>query len=123
MCSTGSSKTSLQMELICLRNNPEQFSNAVTPNIAKLMGVKNTLAASSCTPERVFSSMNRVKTPYRSRLNDSRTAELVLLAHEKSLTNSLNVTEIVETYFTSKRRIDLHSGLIIDILTMLVFRF
>ena len=97
-------KTACQMELQHLRNQPHAFNSASHPNVHKLNSLKNTVAASSCTPERVFSAMGRVKQSARSRLSDERTADLVLLSFEREITKDLDVTKILEKFIDAEER-------------------
>ena len=97
-------QTSTQMELHHISGAPEKYAASSHPNVAKLLSIKNTIAASSCTPERVFSAMNRVKTPKRSSLVDSRTAELVLLSYEKELTKELDLSTVLKKFKEQENR-------------------
>ena len=64
----------------------------------------NTIAASSCTPDWVFSAMNRVRTPQRSRLSDHRTGELVMLSYEKDLARSLDLAVVLKKFKDQENR-------------------
>ena len=98
------------MELYHIASEPEKYAPNTHPNLAKLFSIKNTIAASSCMPERVFSAMNRLKTPQRSRLADKRTAERVLLCYEIQLTRGLDLS-VVLNKFKEQENLDLSSTL------------
>ena len=57
-----------------------------------LLDLKRTIAPTSTEAKRSFSTMNRVKIPKRSRLNDERTSDFTLLSHEKELANAMDIT-------------------------------
>ena len=97
-------KTSLQMELYQVREAPQSYNPSNHQNVTKLLSVKNTIAASSCTPERVFSAMNRIKSPKRSTLQDERTGDLVLLSYERNITKELDLETILVQFEEMENR-------------------
>ena len=63
-----------------------------------------TIPQTSCTVERLFSSVKRIKTRIRSRMTTSRLNSLGLLSFEKDLTCSLNYDDILLAFRTMKAR-------------------
>ena len=78
------------------------------PNICKLLKLKRTIAPTSAEAERSFSTMNCVKTPQRSRLNDERTSDLTLLSHEKKLVKAIDIADIFDKFAESNCRVVLN---------------
>ena len=80
---------------------------AFYPNLMKLFNLKRSLPVSSAEAERSFSTMKRVKTPQRNRLDDTRLSDLCLLASEKELTKALNMNSIIDIFNLTERRVPL----------------
>ena len=80
------------------------ISSNSSPNLMKLVTLRNTIACSSAAAERSFSTMNRVKRPRRATLSDERTSDLTTLAHERELTKALDIEGIIDEYASSQKR-------------------
>lgn len=63
------------------------------------------IGVSSASCESSFSTLARVLTPYRRTMLHGRKRNLVILAHEKSLTNKLNMDDFVKTFSRTNRRL------------------
>ena len=92
------------MELVTIKNIESGFNPLSSPNIMKLIQFRDTIAPTSAEAERTFSTMNRLKTPKRSKLSDERTSDLVLLSHEKRLTKGLSIESIIDEFATRESR-------------------
>ncbi|XDV11447.1 hypothetical protein PO909_000385 [Leuciscus waleckii] len=77
----------------------------VFPNIHAFLKALITLPMTSCTVERVFSSVNRIKTPNRSTMLTSRLMSLCLLTFERELTVTLDFDEIIDIFKSKPRRL------------------
>ena len=96
-------KTMLEMECIKIKSSSVPPPPHSIPNICKLLELKRTIAPTSAEAERSFSTMNCVKTPQRSRLNDERTSDLTLLSHEKELVKAIDIADIIDKFAESNR--------------------
>ena len=97
------SSSELEREMFKYNATKEMgFYLLMNPKIMKLIIFIDTIAVSSSECERSFSTMNRVKTPGRSKMFDIRTSDLVLLAHEKSLAKGLDIKKLIKA-FAKKR--------------------
>lgn len=79
----------------------------IFPNINGLLQILITLPITSCTVERLFSTVNRVKAPVRSSMHTQRLNSLALLSFERELTESLDTDEIVTMFKSKPRRLAL----------------
>lgn len=95
----NSFKSLLEVLDIC---NEEVF-----PNIHAFLRAMITLPMTSCTVERVFSSVKRIKTANRSTMLTSRLRSLCLLTFERELTVTLDYDEIIDIFKTKPRRLHL----------------
>ncbi|GAA6084837.1 zinc finger MYM-type protein 1-like [Tachysurus ichikawai] len=77
----------------------------VFPNIHASLKALITLPMTSCTVERVFSSVNRIKTPNRGTMLTSRLMSLSLLTFERELTVTLDFDEIIDIFKSKPRRL------------------
>lgn len=75
----------------------------IFPNINQLLRVVVTLPMTSCSVERLFSTVTRVKTSLRSSMTSVRLNNLSLLSFERELCDELDYDEIL-TIFNSKPR-------------------
>ena len=72
------------------------------PNIRAIVRLLMTIPATSCTAERAFSTVKRVKTKQRSRMGEERLESLVLMSifgHER-----LSVEQMVDKFIGAKPR-------------------
>ena len=96
-------KTMLEIECMKIKFSSVPPPPHSIPNICKLLELKTTIAPTGAEAERCFSTMNRVKTPKRSRLNDERTSNLTLLSHEKELVKAIDIADIIDKFAESNR--------------------
>ena len=64
-----------------------------------------TLPITTCTVERLFSSVNRIKSASRSSMTTSHLNSLCLLSFEKDLTSRLNRDAVIDIFKCKPRRI------------------
>ena len=75
--------------------------------IDKLLHIYLTIPVTTCTAERSFSVLRRVKTYLRSTMTEERLNSVVLLHVHKDKTDSLNLTEIASLFVSgNSRRVD-----------------
>lgn len=75
------------------------------PVLHKLNVTALVIGVSSASCESSFSTLSRVLTPYRSNMLHQRKKNLVILAHEKSITNTLDMDEFVRMFAKGSRRL------------------
>ena len=81
---------SLQKQVLLMEKYREAF-----PSLYRLLASALTIGASSNTCEASFSALTRVMTPYRRSMLHTRKADLVLLAYESELANSINAEQFL----------------------------
>lgn len=79
----------------------------VFPRINSLLRVLATLPITSCTVERLFSVVNRVKSKIRSTMVTGMLNSISLLMFERQLTEELNSDEIIDALKAKPRRLAL----------------
>lgn len=77
----------------------------IFPGVNALLRVILTLATTSCTAERIFSTTGRIHTRLRSSMGTSRLCHLTLLCHERELTERLDPDEILKIFCEKPRRL------------------
>ncbi|KAJ4935952.1 hypothetical protein JOQ06_017477 [Pogonophryne albipinna] len=77
----------------------------IFPQMNRLLRALVTLPITSCTLERVFSTVSRVKTGVRASMNTDRLNSLSLLSFERELTESLDYKDIISVFNTKPRRL------------------
>ena len=75
------------------------------PELHKLYVTALVIGVSSAACESSFSTLSRVLTPYRCTMLHKRKMNLVILAHEKSITNNLDMDEFVRVFAKGNRRL------------------
>ncbi len=81
---------------------------AAFPNLFSLFQIILTMAVTSASCERSFSSMKRIKTWLRTTMTDNRLADLSVLSIERDLSSELSLDEVVTDFeVTGDRRITL----------------
>ncbi|KAM3616774.1 uncharacterized protein V6R79_023187 [Siganus canaliculatus] len=75
------------------------------PVLHKLYVTALVVGVSSAACESSFSTLSRVLTPYRRTMLHRRKRNLVILAHEKSITNKLDMDEFVRVFAKGNRRL------------------
>ncbi len=79
----------------------------INSNINALLRVMVTLPMTTCTVERLFSNVHRIKTRLRSSMSTRRHKNLSLLCMEGELANSLDNEEIIALLNSKPRRLRL----------------
>lgn len=76
------------------------------PEVAKLVKIALTIPVTSCTSERSFSCLRRIKTYLRSTMGQARLNHLVLLHGHKDLTRNIDINRIADDFInrTTVRR-------------------
>ena len=74
------------------------------PSVYRLYASGLTFGASTSSCEASFSTLTRILTPYRRRMLQGRKANLVLLAHEKDLTNAIESENFLRRFNEQKNR-------------------
>ncbi len=75
------------------------------PELHKLYVTVLVLGVSSASCESSFSTLSRVLTPFRRTMLHERKRNLVILAHEKAITNTLDMDEFVQVFAKGNRRL------------------
>ena len=79
----------------------------VFPRINSLIHVLATLPVTSCSVERLFSVVNRVKSKIRTTMVTDRLNSISLLMFEKELAEELDSDEIINAFKAEPRRLAL----------------
>lgn len=79
----------------------------IFPKMNGLLRALLTLPMTSCTVERLFSAVNRIKTCTRATMLTGRLNSLSLLSFEKELTDSLQYSDIFKVFNSKPRRLQL----------------
>ena len=79
----------------------------VFPKINSLIRVLATLPVTSCSVERLFSVVNRVKSKIRTTMVTDRLNSISLLMFEKELAEELDSDEIINAFKAELRRLAL----------------
>jgi hypothetical protein len=74
------------------------------PRVYHLLASGLTIGASTSSCEASFSTLNRILTPYRHSMLQERKANLILLAHEKVLTNEISSEGFLRCFNMQKNR-------------------
>lgn len=77
----------------------------IFPNMNSLLRALLTLPMTTCTVERLFSAVNRIKTGTRATMLTDRLNSLSLLSFERELTDSLEYQDILAVFSTKPRRL------------------
>ena len=77
----------------------------IFPEIYKLYVFLMTLPSTSCTVERMFSTMNKIKTKSRFSMLTTRLSNLSVLSFENEITKDLDLDEIVNMFKKKSRRL------------------
>lgn len=76
----------------------------IFPNVRNVLKLLVTLPVSSCSVERLFSTVKRVKTAQRASMLTSRLNHLSLISFERELVNSINYDEIIDSFNAHQNR-------------------
>ena len=71
-------------------------SSSMFPNITVLLRILCTLPVTSCTPERSFSGLKRIKTSIRSTMGNERLTSLSLLHFHRDI--DINIEEVMNDF-------------------------
>ena len=115
------SEDSLKLELVHAANvvkqtNPNAKTNMDTiavltplkpafPGILQLLNIVQTIAVTSSSCERTFSSLKRIKTYLRSTMGDERLSSLSVLSIERDLSSDIQMSDVLDNFANSNRRI------------------
>lgn len=83
-----------EADLLTLCKHLQSFKEAF-PELHKLYVTVLVIGVSSASCESSFSTLSRVLTPFRRCMLHQRKSQLVILAHEKSITNSIDMDESI----------------------------
>ena len=76
------------------------------PNLVRLLQIILTIAVSSSSCERSFSSLKRIKTWLRTTMSESRLVDLATISIERNLSSKLSLDDVVTAFAaTGERRI------------------
>lgn len=76
----------------------------IFPNIFVALRILLTIPIANCETERSFSVLKRIKSMYRSTMNDYRLSSLARLSIESELLRSLNFDDVINEFAESKSR-------------------
>lgn len=93
-----------ETDLSTVCKNLQEYQEAF-PQLHKLYVTALVIGVSSASCESSFSTLSRVLTPYRRTMSHKRKSNLVILAHEKSITNNLDMDEFVRLFAKGNRRL------------------
>lgn len=93
-----------EADLSSVCKNLQEYKEAF-PQLHKLYVTALVIGVSSASCESSFSTLSRVLTPYRRTMLHQRKRNLVILAHEKSITNNLDMDEFVRVFAQGNRRL------------------
>lgn len=82
--------------VIFFRNNKE--TPGLSPLYSKFVRLLLTIPGSSCTNERSFSLMNRIKTYLRSTMAQERLNDIAILATYKDMAENINMDEVMDLF-------------------------
>lgn len=72
------------------------------PEIMKLVTIYLTIPLTTCTPERSFSSLRRIKTFSRSTMTQKRLNHCLILQYYRMITDNISCTKIAHQFITGK---------------------
>lgn len=75
------------------------------PELHRLYVTALVIGVSSASCERSFSTLARILTPFRRTMLHKRKENLVILAHEKTITNNLDMEKFVDLFAMRSRRL------------------
>ena len=95
-----------------ITNTQEVYSNLLSlcdafPELLKLLRISMTIAISTASCERSFSSLKRIKSYLRSTMSEQRLTDLAIISIERELSNSISLDEAIHSFSQSDRRIAL----------------
>ncbi|XP_034033315.1 zinc finger MYM-type protein 1-like [Thalassophryne amazonica] len=79
----------------------------IFPNLNRVLQVILTLPITSCSVERLFSTVGHIKNYLRSKMNTDRLNHLSLLSFEREISDSLDYDEIITIFNRKPRRLRL----------------
>lgn len=74
------------------------------PNLEVALRIFVTLPITSCTAERSFSALKRIKTDNRSSMNNAKLNSLLLLSTQSDITLKLDYKEVIDDFARAKTR-------------------
>ena len=76
------------------------------PNIYVLYQLYGLIPVSIASAERSFSLLKLIKIDLRNRTSDERLSDLTVLSIHKSITQQLNIEDIIDEFAKSKRKLN-----------------
>ena len=76
------------------------------PNIFVLYQLYGLIPVSIAAAERSFSLLKLIKTDLRNRTSDERLSDLTVLSIHKSITQQLNIEDIIDEFAKLKRKLN-----------------
>lgn len=80
------------------------MAKSVFSELEKLLRLYLTIPVTTCTAERSFSALRRIKTYLRSTMTEERLNNILLLYAHKDETDHLDLTEIAHLFVSSNTR-------------------
>ena len=77
------------------------------PELLRLLRISMTIAISTASCERSFSSLKRIKSYLRSTMGEQRLTDLAIISIERELSSSISLDEAVDIFSQTDRRIAL----------------
>ena len=74
------------------------------PHFSKVVRIFNTIPATSCSAERSFSALRRLKTYIRSTMGQDRLSHLALLSIERAYANRVDINKVIDVFASRKNR-------------------
>lgn len=95
-----------------IANMHEVYSNLISlrdafPELLKLLRIGMTIAISTASCERSFSSLKRIKSYLRSTMSEQRLTDLAIISIERELSSAVSLDKAVDIFSQSDRRITL----------------
>ena len=95
-----------------IANMHEVYSNLISlrdafPELLKLLRIGMTIAISTASCERSFSSLKRIKSYLRSTMSEQRLTDLAIISIERELSSAVSLDKAVGIFSQSDRRITL----------------
>ena len=95
---------------ICEAFNKTPVTKTLLEEVHKLLQLYSILPVASATSERTFSSLRRLKTYFRSTMNQNRLNNCLLLHCHKSITDTLGTVDIAKKFVRANEQRKRHFG-------------
>ena len=74
------------------------------PHFTKVVEILNVVPVTSCTAERSFSALRRLKTYIRSTMGQERLSHLAILSIERGYANLIDINRVIDIFASRKGR-------------------